>query len=630
MAANSYFNPTAATAAPVAISNWWRRSWEVPRVSDSDVTVYNISAILDGEISLVDRKLAWDAGYQHNYSDQLQSTYGNLNVPRVTQAVGPSFLNAQGQVQCGTPAAPISIASCVPWNPFLAAGVTGPGSLTGNQALQDFLFQEEHARGSTKTTVWFANLTGVVGTLPAGELSFALGYEHRKEEGEFVPDALAVTGSSTNLSSGPTEGEYSLDEIYLELEVPLVKDVFLVDELQLNLATRYSDYDTFGDTTNSKIGLKWKPIDELLLRGTWSEGFRAPTIADLYGGGSQTFSFFTDPCDTNFGSSATNPTTRANCVADMGALANSYRQLAQGFIPATAVNSQTPVPFISGSNPTLQPETSETKTAGFVWSPRWVSGLNIAADWWNIRIEDTIVADSPTLLLNDCYVQSISSRCSQDLFTRDTAQGYVNFLKFGSRNAGYREVEGYDLELTYAFKTDFGDFTIGSTTTYTDSDVLVSTNDKRYPISAVGTTSSAGSYWRVRSNLNIGWSLASWGANWMMRYYSPLEEACTYFVAGTTEPNLECSSMEQKPTGLFTSTGAPAEQLTRENRRGSVTFNDVQVRYNTSWDGTIALGANNVFDKEGPVFYSQPNANVSYNGAYDLDRFLYAKYTQRF
>jgi len=292
------------------------------------------------------------------------------------------------------------------------------------------------------------------------------------------------------------------------------------------------------------------------------------------------------------------------------------------------VNSQTPVAFTSGSNSTLQPETSETKTAGFVWSPQWVSGLNIAADWWNIRIEDTIVADSPTTMLNDCYVQGLASRCA--LHTRDPALGYINNLAFGSRNAGYREVEGYDLELTYAFKTGIGDFTIASTTTYTDSDVLISTNDKRYPVSAVGTTSSAGSYWRVRSNLNIGWSLASWGASWMVRYYSPLEEACTYFVSGTTEPNLECSSMEQKPTGNYTSTGEPATQLTRENRLGSVAFNDVQVRYNTPWDGTIALGANNVFDKEGPVFYSQPNANVSYNGAYDLDRFLYAKYTQRF
>jgi len=626
ISASSHFNPTGAD-----IGNWWRRTWEVPRVSGSEVTTYNFVGVLDGDFEWADRTFNWDVGYQYATSDQLQSTFGNLNVPRVRQAVGPSFVNATGQVQCGTPGAPISLATCVPWNPFLAAGVTGPGSLTNNQALQDFIFQEEHATGSTTTTIWSANLTGTIVPLPAGDLAFAVGYENRKESGEFVPDALAVTGASTNLAAGPTKGEYSLDEFYLELQVPLVKDVFLVDELSLNLATRYSDYDTFGDTTNSKIGLKWKPIDEVMLRGTWSEGFRAPTIANLYGGGSQTFSFFTDPCDTNFGSSATNPTTRANCAAAMGALANTYRQLAQGFIPATAVNAQTPVPFISGSNPTLQPETSETKTAGIVWSPRWVPNLNIAVDWWNIRIDDTIVADSPTQILDDCYINGIASRCAAALFTRDATQGYINYLQFGGRNAGYREVEGWDFEVTYAYNSDFGNFTVGSMTTYTDKDVFISTNDPRYEVSDVGRASSAlGSIWRVRSNLNLGWELGDFGVNWMARYYSPLEEACTYFLAGTTEPNLECSSMKDKPTGAFTATGEPAQALTRENRVGSVTFNDVQVRWTHPYNGTLALGANNVFDKQGPVMYSQPNSNVSYNGAYDIGRFFYVRLTQRF
>lgn len=626
ISANSYFNPVGAD-----ISNWWRRTWEVPRVSGSDVTTYNFAGTLDGDFEFASRMFNWDVTYQHAKNDSVQSTYGNLNVPRVQAAVGPSFLNALGQVQCGTPTNPISTASCVPWNPFLPAGVTGPGSLTGNQALQDFIFQEEHATGETSTTVWSANLTGSIVPLPAGDLAFAVGYEHRKEAGAFVPDALAVTGASTNLSAGPTKGEYSLDEVYLELQVPILADIFLADELSLNLATRYSDYDTFGDTTNSKIGLKWKPIDSVMLRGTWSEGFRAPTIFNLYGGGSQTFAFYTDPCDTNFGSSATNPTTRANCVAAMGALANTFRQLQQGFVPATAVNAQTPVPFVSGSNPLLQPETSETKTAGIVWSPNFVAGLNIAVDWWNVRVDDTIVADTPTQILDDCYINGITSRCSSVLFSRDPTQGYVSQMNYGSRNAGYREVEGWDFEISYALATDFGRFSLGSTTTYTDKDVFISTNDPRYETSDVGRASNPlGSIWRVRSNLNLGWELGDFGVNWMARYYSPLEEACTYFVANTTEPNLECSSMEQKPTGAFTPTGEPAEQLTRENRVGSVTFHDVQFRWTAPWNGTFSLGANNVFDKEGPVMYSQPNSNVSYNGAYDIGRFFYGKYTQRF
>src|SRR5690606_25183058 len=99
--------------------------------------------------------------------------------------------------------------------------------------------------------------------------------------GFFSPDALAQTGTSTDLAAGPTGGSYGLDEAYIEFLVPILADVPFAQELSISLASRYSDYDTFGDTTNSKFGFTWKPVDSVLVRGTWSEGFRAPTVADL-------------------------------------------------------------------------------------------------------------------------------------------------------------------------------------------------------------------------------------------------------------------------------------------------------------------------------------------------------------
>ncbi|WP_256843676.1 TonB-dependent receptor domain-containing protein, partial [Pseudomonas aeruginosa] len=82
----------------------------------------------------------------------------------------------------------------------------------------------------------------------------------------------------------PTRGQYDLNEVYLELNLPLLADMAFAKELTLNGASRYSDYSNFGGTTNSKFGLTWRPLDELLVRGTYAEGFRAPTISDLYGG----------------------------------------------------------------------------------------------------------------------------------------------------------------------------------------------------------------------------------------------------------------------------------------------------------------------------------------------------------
>ena len=234
MAATSYFNPTGAT-----ISNWWRRTWEVPRVTNSDLTTYRFSGAFEGSFDIGDRYFDWDASYLRNRNKLVQATYGNLNVGRTRLAVGPSFLNTQGRVQCGTAAAPISFADCVPFNPFLPFGVQGQGGLTDNRELQDYLFQEEHATGETTTTVLAANIAGSLFSLPAGDFAFAIGVENRKEEGAFVPDALAVTGNSTNLSSGPTRGAYSVDEIYGEVQIPLLADLPFARELTLTAASRF-------------------------------------------------------------------------------------------------------------------------------------------------------------------------------------------------------------------------------------------------------------------------------------------------------------------------------------------------------------------------------------------------------
>ncbi len=623
----SYFNPTSGT-----ITNWWRRTWEVPRVSTARLTTVRAVAALEGSFEFLDRAWDWDIGFLRNTNDSVQNFTGNLNLNATRAAVGPSFLNAQGQVQCGTAAAPISFATCIPFNPYLSFGVTGPGGLTGNTDLQRFLFANETARGDTSTTSFTANLTGGLFELPGGELAFAVGVEQREEKGSFTPDPLSVAGATTNLSSGPTRGEYNVKEVYVELQAPLLRDLPFARELTLNAASRYSEYDTFGDTTNNKFGFVWKPFDQLMVRGTKADGFRAPTIADLFGGTSQTFSFFTDPCDTLFGSAAQNAGTKANCTngvggnGALGALAANYRQRAQGGSFAGAPNAQTPVAFTSGSNPLLQPETSKSKTLGFVWSPEFITGFNLAVDWWEIRIDNTIVADSPSTILDDCYVQGIASRCSPGLFTRGPDGTPV--VSFGGRNAGYREVEGYDVDVSYRWDwASLGAFRINSNSTYTARDVLLATNDPRYPISGVGVTST----FRIRSNLNLNWERGMWGASWSARYYSAMAEGCTYFVPGLNEPNLECNQIQFAPTGAFIpGTTTPASAIRRRNINGSTTFNDVQVRLTLPWKGTLAVGANNVFEKIGPTMYTQPSANVNYYGGFDIGRFMYVKYTQKF
>jgi len=625
LSVDSYFNPLGnqATGAlppgvtePTAV-DYIRRGWEVPREVQNSLTTWRFSGAFNGSFELGENRFwDWDAGYLYNQNKGVQVSTGNLNTQAVGLATGPSFLNAQGIVQCGTPddAIPLGFGpgACTPWNPLVPEGYAAPNGL-GDPNVQAFLYLPGQALSETETTVYYANISGSLFTLQGGDLGVAVGVEHRKEDGFFSPDALAQTGISTDLASGPTGGGYSLDEIYGELSIPLLADMPFAKELSFNLATRYSDYDTFGDTTNSKFGFKWKPLEQLLVRGTWAEGFRAPTVADLYGGVSQSFEFYTDPCDTSFGQAAGN----ARCTADTPA---GFRQKAQAGALAPGPGTQTPIPFLSGSNPELTPETSESKTLGLVWSPTFAEGLNLSLDWWTIKIENTIVADDPSSMLDDCYLRGIESRCQgPNTFTRDPATGDVVSLSFGGRNAGYQETEGFDFDLTYAMQTDWGRFGLSWLNTYVSKNELKQDNLDTPPLQLNGTT-NFGANFRLRSNASLNWDNGPWGATWGVRYYSGLREEC-FFLPG--DPNERCNRPD------FSAPEFQGE-LVDMNEVGSNTFHDLQVRWNAPWNATVAIGANNVFEHYSAPMYSQPNSGYSYYGGFDIGRFIYLKYQQRF
>ncbi len=605
LSADSIYNPLGEDA------NFIRRTSEVPRQTESEQETFRFSAGLEGSFQFADRYFDWDVGYVYNQNKGVKTSTGNLFIPNVQNAVGPSFIDANGVARCGTEGS--VIAGCTPWNPLAPYGSTEAGSLA-DPALQNYLFLPSHDTYTNTTKVYSANLSGSIATLPAGDLAFAAGYEHREESGEYNPDALLQSGLSTDLAGAPTKGDYELDEFYLELNVPILADVAFAKELSLDVAGRYSDYNTFGDTVNSKFGLKWKPIDDLLIRGTYATGFRAPNIANMYGGVSQTYDQYTDPCDSSFGSAARNASVAAACSA-AGVPAN-FRQITSGGAVSTGPGTQSYSAFESGSNPELKPETSKTWTAGFVYSPNFVQGLDISLDWWKIRIDDVIAAESVTSILNNCYVLGIQGAC--DRFERGTSGRTANQVVDVTRtlvNGGYQETAGYDLGVKYRLpEFSFGNFLIDWKTTYVDYLEYKADNEAETPVEQF--TGWAGNF-RVRSNLNVDWSFGDFGVNWGVRYYSGMKEPCSYDLEGGRECNLPD----------FNSSYTLAQP---SRKVGSNTFHDLQVRYNAPWDATISIGANNVFDHEGPVMYSQPNSSFSYYGGFDIGRYYYLKYTQRF
>ena len=596
LSADSAFNPIGQDI------EFRRRLWEVPRTTESKLKTLRFAPSVSGFFEFADRSFDWNVGALWNRNEVTKTNHGDMSLIAARQALGPSFIDANGVARCGTAAKPIE--GCYAWNPLLPAGVAGPGSLDSKE-LQQFLFPTFTTTGVSKTTSFTADLSGSIVALPAGDLGFAVGVEHRKEEGRYVPDAFAQSGEYTGLASSTTNGEYSLDEVYLELNVPVLADMAFAKELTLNVASRYSDYSNFGDTTNSKFGITWRPTDDLLVRGTYAEGFRAPTIDNMYGGTGSSFEKYIDPCGVGAPASV-----NGNAACNAAGVPLGYVQVGQGLVPCSTYPCATPDQFINGSNPNLKPETSKSRTAGLVWSPRWVQGLDISLDWYNYQIKDMIIQDSVDRILRDCYTLGNSARCEG--IVRE-ADGHISKMFYGLANLGQMETEGYDLGVKYRLpELAIGKFSIDWQTTYTAKYDEAGQNSTGENIT-IGNVGSAGIF-RLRSNVGVNWELGDFGVNYTARYYSGMKESCIDLDSfGCNAPD-HIANGEDDPL----------------RKTGSNTFHDLQVNWKAPWDATIAVGANNVFNHRGALQYSAPNSDFAYYGGFDIGRFIYMKYTQRF
>ncbi|AJC44539.1 TonB-dependent receptor plug domain-containing protein [Xanthomonas sacchari] len=599
----SYYNPVGQD-----ITSWFRRITEVPRVTDNKVKSFHFDAALEGAFNVGTHGWNWDVGMNYNKFDVTQIGTGNINLLALQKALGPSFLNAQGVVQCGTAANPIPLGTslssgeCTPFN------VLGGPSASTADALK-YISTLGQATQQSVSKQYFANITGGLFDMPgsAGEFAFAAGIEHREVSGYDYPDQLSSAGYTSDLAAAPTTGKYRTNEAYLELMIPLLKDVPFAKELSFDVASRYSDYDRFGNTTNNKFSLTWKPVEDLLVRGTYGKGFRAPTLDDTFGGGSQSFDPFTDPCDARFGQ-LSNPVVAARCSSD--GLSPNFRQTDSAGRPVVAREVQGNSAFQAGvGNAQLQPETSKTRTVGLVFSPRWVQGLDFSLDWYKISISNVITPVSATYVLNQCY-NGVTSFCN---YTRDPATGQVINLSRGNLNLGALETEGYNFVANYRLP----EFAVGQFSLRLDSNYLVAfrtQSDKGAP-----WDDSAG-YWnypRVRATLGVNWVKGDLAASWNLRYYGGYRDYCQYAE--------ECNEPDyQTPNGGWGG-GVGA------NKKGAITYQDVSMTWSAPWNGAVTVGARNIWNKQPPITYSLTNnSSSSIDPMLDYDRYLFMQYTQRF
>ncbi|MCI2243380.1 TonB-dependent receptor [Xanthomonas sp. PPL568] len=599
----SYYNPVGQD-----INSWFRRITEIPRVSENDVKSFHFDAALEGAFNVGTHGWNWDVGMNYNKYDVTQISTGNINLLALQKALGPSFLNAQGVVQCGTAANPIALGTglaagqCTPFN------ILGGPSASTADALK-YISTLGQATQQSVSKQYFANITGGLFDMPgsAGEFAFAAGVEHREVSGYDYPDQLSSAGYTTDLAAAPTTGKYKTNEAYLELMIPVLKDVPFAKELSFDVASRYSDYDRFGNTTNSKFSLTWKPVEDLLVRGTYGKGFRAPTLDDTFGGGSQSFDPFTDPCDARFGQLST-PVVAARCASE--GLSPNFRQTDNAGRPVSARETQSNSAFQAGvGNAELQPEYSKTRTVGLVFSPHWVQGLDFSLDWYKISISNVITAVSATYVLNQCY-NGVTSFCN---YTRDAATGQVVSLSRGNTNLGALETEGYNFVANYRLP----EFAVGQFSLRLDSNYLVAFRQQSDKGSPWNDYAGYWNYPRVRATLGVNWVKGDLSASWNLRYYGGYRDFCQY-AEECNEPNYQTPN-----AGWGGGVGA--------NKKGAITYQDVSMTWSAPWNGAVTVGARNIWNKQPPITYSLTNnSSSSIDPMLDYDRYLFMQYTQRF
>ena len=444
-------------------------------------------------------------------------------------------------------------------NPFGANDAAGLALLNSTQITGDIR--------DSKTKDKFVDLTVTrdLFALPAGPLSIAIGVEgHRNNYLDGYSDLAAsgdiVGGSGT---AGKVEAGRSSESVFTEVNFPVIKG------LEVQAAVRYDRYvATSGSSrdgsfsspsvgsTSPKVGLRYQPFKEVLVRGSYGQGFRAAALDNLYAPSSF----------TNTGGSFTDPfyDTVKGCTAN----------------PNTDYcNTQLTVQ--NNSNPNLKPEKSKQFSLGIVFEP--VQNLTTSVDYFNIKITDGIRALTGDDILRDFFAKKTGATTSSSPFANrlvvDPATGYLNYVRASLENVGQESIAGFDLSARYRWRSPYGTITPGwdATILTKSTSTNVITGDV---IDDLGQYRLGGPVIRLKQTFTLDYEYAAWRAN--MRYYRQ---------NGYTDYD---TTSHVHSYDLF----------------------DLQAQYQASKNLRLTVGMRNVFDNKPPATVQEDYFQVGFDPTY--------------
>jgi outer membrane receptor protein involved in Fe transport len=537
----------------------------------------------------------YDGNVSYNRLDQTANVYGYLDFGALQNAVGPSFIGPGGVPTCGTVAAPIG--DCVPANFF---------NLSANPAALANISSYYTTQNTFKSKTANLDMNGTIVKMPAGDLLGSVGVSYTGLEGAFQTSSITTLkppdflhcAISQEACSGDSSGYYNVKEIYAELFVPILHDVPGAADLNIDVGGRYSKYSLFGSTNRLQFKLEYRPVKDLLVRGTYAQIFRAPTIADISAAPAVNAPTLNDLCNGYTGANtAAYPHLQAACVG----------------VPTTG-NFQEPQNQVTGvitSNMNLSPEKGDVKTFGLVYDPSYVRGLSLSADYWDYKVDGQITTLDPNYTMRACATTGDPAFCS--LLHRLTVGSNAGlFLKFEQPtvNLGLLKTKGVDIGLRYQMR----DTGIGDLTFAVDGTHLLSWTNTPAPglpsVELAGTEDKQfGFYAKNRGTASINWSQSAIEAMVTARYVSGVDIPLTNFNFGT---------------GLFGG-----------YHLGSVVYVDVSAGYNIKATNTsLRVGILNLTDKDPPIGGINSfgaGSSVTDVGVYDtVGRRYFVGFTQKF
>ena len=490
MPTNSPYYPggSAGTALPPAAAGTldltapidlrWRTTAGGPRAAEFENITQRVVVGVEGLVA------GWDyqvAGYYSKADVKQDFTDGYVNADGMQaglDGINGNFLN--------------------PFGPQTAAGQNYINS-------QKIIGQVQNATGSL--TDFVGQASKEIYNLPAGPMTLAVGAEYRKEKADYVNNfALIRQAASSGLElTEDASGSQTVWAILGELAFPIVKN------LDMTVALRYDDYNSFGGTWNPKIGVRYQPTQTVLLRGSYNTGFRAPNVYDLYAPNSI----------TNTGNAYNDPVLCPGGVPDVAA----------GGIATRDCNLQFNIQ--GGGNTQLQPETSDAWTVGIVLQP--TATITFSADYWNYYVHDQITSlNEATIFADPVKYADLFVRCSQ--VADPTRRSLIDACNISGgdplayiigtqQNLGDIKTSGIDFAFTYQPPaTEYGRFNFGIRSTYVLKYEYQREKNGEW-INNLGRYSDGNPVFRYQQITSFGWQYGPWSALLTNQYRSGYEDA---------------------------------------------------------------------------------------------------------